>query len=127
MKKKIIAIVLIIVAIASVALGVVEMRKGAGNYSGRYVARQTYGGDAYTGIQNAAADTAFNVQQTNDILNSMHKTIAFGFGSILIVIGLALCVFGVALLIKKEQAADPAVKKAEPQAYVPSYLPKNMD
>lgn len=38
---------------------------------------ESYGGDAYTGIQNAAAQTANNVQKTNEIL-------AFGLGAVLL-------------------------------------------
>jgi len=52
------------------------------------VASAVYGGDAFTGIQNAAATTAKNVAE-------LAKVVQFGFGSILLVNGLAF--IGVAL------------------------------
>ena len=54
---------------------------------GSYIYRNTYGGDAYTGIQNAAADTG------NNLLN-LASICTKGFGFILLVLGLALiCYF----------------------------------
>lgn len=53
---------------------------------GSFVAKNTYGGDAYTGIQNAAAATGNNV---NDLAAICSK----GFGFILLIIGLALICF----------------------------------
>ena len=56
-----------------------------------------YGGDAYTGIQNAAAQTARNVVHTNELIR-------FGFGAVLLVTGLALISLnGVALVNNKEE------------------------
>ena len=46
-----------------------------------------YGGDAYTGIQNAAATTSKNVKELAGIVQ-------FGFGSILLVMGLGLVGLG---------------------------------
>ena len=46
-----------------------------------------YGGDAYTGIQNAAAMTSRNVKELAEIVQ-------FGFGSILLVMGLTLMAVG---------------------------------
>ncbi len=51
--------------------------------------RETYGGDAYTGIQNAAADTARNIADTNNII----KTIA---GFAFVIVGLAFGSVGIA-------------------------------
>lgn len=55
---------------------------------GSYERDMTYGGDAYTGIQNAAAQTARNVQETA-------KIVRFGLGSVLLVSGLLITVEGV--------------------------------
>ena len=44
-----------------------------------YESRSMYGGDAYTGIQNAAAATSKNVKELAEIVQ-------FGFGSVLLVI-----------------------------------------
>ena len=50
---------------------------------------------AYTGIQNAAATTAYNVQALADIVK-------FGFGSLLLVIGLIAVFYAVAKLISSK-------------------------
>ena len=52
-----------------------------------YERRAVYGGDAYTGIQNAAAMTSKNVKDLSDVVR-------FGFGSVLLVTGLSLIGFG---------------------------------
>lgn len=53
---------------------------------GSYETDYSYGGDAYTGIQNAAAQAANNIQETNYILVQ-------GFSYLLIVLGLALVAY----------------------------------
>lgn len=55
---------------------------------GYYEANEVYGGDAYTGIQQAAAQTANNVQYLADIAR-------FGFSSVLAVIGLICIAYGI--------------------------------
>ena len=52
-----------------------------------YASKSMYGSDAYTGIQNAAAATSKNVKELASIVQ-------FGFGSILLVMGLGLIGFG---------------------------------
>lgn len=61
---------------------------------------QQYGGDAYTGIQNAAADAANNISSLND-------TIVFCTFSLLLVIGITLIAIGAARLVDltKEMAS----------------------
>jgi hypothetical protein len=62
---------------------------------GSYEWNSSYGGDAYTGIQNAAAQTANNVQNLAEIAK-------FGMAALLIVLGLAIvCYFG-SKLTKKD-------------------------
>ena len=55
---------------------------------GGYESNEVYGGDAYTGIQQAAAQAANNVQDLADIAK-------FGFSSLLAVIGLICIAYGV--------------------------------
>jgi hypothetical protein len=65
-------------------------------YSG-YVSHSSYGGDAYTGIQNAAASTANNVM-------SLIHLVQLGLFVILLVFGLACIVyFGKKLLVELEE------------------------
>jgi hypothetical protein len=52
-----------------------------------YATKSMYGGDAYTGIQNAAASTSKNVKELAGIVQ-------FGFGSILLVMGLGFVGLG---------------------------------
>ena len=64
---------------------------------GLYESSITYGGDAYTGIQNAAAQTANNLIYIGDICK-------FGFGSVLLVAGLVLIVSAVLCFIPDEKS-----------------------
>jgi len=61
----------------SVILGIITM----GMPTGYWESSQSYGGDAYTGIQNAAAQTANNVQDLAEVA-------AFGIGALLLIFGL---------------------------------------
>ena len=55
-----------------------------------YATKSMYGGDAYTGIQNAAAITSRNVKELASIIQ-------FGFGSILLVMGLGFIGYGLTI------------------------------
>lgn len=83
-KRNIIFVLLLLVGILSIILSVVCFGKMVGGME----YNQTYGGDAYTGIQHAAAQTARNVMWGNEIL-------AFGFGSILLIAGLSIVIFSI--------------------------------
>ncbi len=85
------SIVGILSGLLSIAFGLYELDM----YPGSNERDITYGGDAYTGIQNAAAQAANNVWELSYICR-------FGFGAILIVLGIAIvCYFGVKLCDKK--------------------------
>jgi len=59
-----------------------------------------YGGDAYTGIQNAAAQTANNIQALCDIFK-------IAFGAVLLVGGIVLiCVFGLKMVKLSEEKGN---------------------
>ena len=67
----------------SILFGIIEMVKSTGTYA----RTESYGGDAYTGIQHASAYTANNVQDLAEICK-------FGIGALLIVLGLGMiCYF----------------------------------
>lgn len=69
-----------------------------------------YGGDAYTGIQNAAADTSKNVVE----LSKIAKT---GFGSILLIAGLAFVGFGLTTpVLKVEETKEKSEIPSETKA-----------
>ena len=79
MSQKIRAIVLIVVGVVSLGLSI----KCFTTDDLGYESCSMYGGDAFTGIQNAAATTSKNVKDLAEIVQ-------FGFGSILLVMGLTL-------------------------------------
>ncbi len=74
------------------------------NYStGSFVRSEAYGGDAHTGIQNAAASTGNNVMQ-------VACTSRLGFAALLLVIGLALIShFGLQLINYSKVPAPSAM------------------
>lgn len=81
--------------------------------TGYYEVSETYGGDAYTGIQNAAATTANNVQDLAEIM-------AFGFGSVLLVSGVAMILGSLKGLANPKPPVAPA---APVMGYVPPAPP----
>lgn len=83
-----------IVGIALIVLGIVSIIWGLSlNYSGISSSAKSYGGDAYTGIQNAASTTANNVRE-------LGETVCSGLKGILVVIGGVIIVYGVSIVIK---------------------------
>lgn len=62
---------------------------------GSYELNHSYGGDAYTGIQNAAAQAANNVYYGNEIV----QNIAGGLEDLIGALGIALIVVGLALAV----------------------------
>ena len=83
MKKNMKSICLMAIGALAILLSIVCFAKDDGVREGN----EYYGGDAYTGIQHAAAHTANNVQKLADIER-------FGFGSILLIAGCTLLVMG---------------------------------
>lgn len=77
MANKFRSTVLIIIGIVAIGLSIKCFSFEALDYE----STSTYGGDAYTGIQNAAAMTSKNVKDLAEIVQ-------FGFGAILLVMGL---------------------------------------
>ena len=77
MVQKFKSIVMIVVGIVAIILSIVCFSFKSLDYE----RSSMYGGDAYTGIQNAAATTSKNVKELASIVQ-------FGFGSILLVAGL---------------------------------------
>ena len=92
MNKKRIGIFAFVFAVVLFILSVVMFMNDAGSSP----VNETYGGDAYTGIQNAAAATARNVRWLNE-------AVCFGFGSVLLAMSFAF--FLVALHFWSARAA----------------------
>ena len=92
MVQKIRAIVLIIIGIVAIGLSIKCYTFDKLDYE----SKSMYGGDAFTGIQNAAAVTSKNVKDLAGIVQ-------FGFGSVLLVMGLTLVGFGLTTPMKANQ------------------------
>ncbi|MBR6174914.1 MAG: hypothetical protein IKQ52_04935 [Bacteroidales bacterium] len=111
MAQKIRAIVLVIVGVVSLGLSI----KCFTTDDLGYESRSMYGGDAYTGIQNAAATTSKNVRDLAGIVQ-------FGFGSILLVMGLTLVGFGLTTPMgatqEKIDVVSPKVEKVSERTQV---------
>ena len=91
--KLICSIIGIIGGFISIILGFVVSGKSTGGWE----INNTYGGDAYTGIQNAAAQTANNVQRLAEIIRT-------GMSSALIIFGIAMIAyFGIKYFKNKEK------------------------
>ena len=96
MKKKEFTALQVLGNAAGIVSGAVAMQysseiKGMGTGSG--ASYETYGGDAYTGIQNASAQVSHNVCDLSEIVRD-------SFSLLLFVIGLALICYFVTNLIK---------------------------
>ena len=83
---------LFIVGIIAIVLSIVCYSMNAGHSE----SNEYYGGDAYTGIQHAAAQTARNLLATNKILK-------MAFGSTLLVSGLTMIGMGISSAVEKEK------------------------
>ncbi len=81
-----------------VAIGIIAIGLSIRCYSIKEcdsVEKTIYGGDAYTGIQNAAATTSENIKELTEIVK-------FGFGSVLLISGLTFLVIGIPTPIQKD-------------------------
>ena len=105
MKKKVFTALQVLGNAAGIVSGAVAMQysseiKGMGTGSG--ASYETYGGDAYTGIQNASAQVSHNVCDLSEIVRD-------SFSLLLFVIGLALICWSISskvILLAKIWHAD---------------------
>ena len=88
-KQLIIGISFIVLGIISIIWGLIITYNGIPSIS------EIYGGDAYTGIQNAASITANNI-------NELGNTLCVGLKGILIVMGGAIIIYGTSIVLKEE-------------------------
>ncbi len=90
------AILYIILGASSLISGIISIVLGfdsMSNSGGRYSPSYTYGGDAYTGMQNAAADAANNI-------SDMEQGVCEAIGYVSLAIGFGLNVAGGGFIIK---------------------------
>lgn len=82
--KKIQSVVFVIIGVVSLILSFACF----GKYEGYITKDKAYGGDAYTGIQNALADVSSDIVMLN-------RVVKFGVGSLLLVSGLLIGSVGI--------------------------------
>ena len=95
----------LLAGIALIALGVLSfIFIDYAYYFSSYEDNNTYGGDAYTGIQNAAAQTANNVNNVGNLLEDMYFVERLYTGIVFVVAGSLLSIYDIAnnKKIKKE-------------------------
>lgn len=108
--KKILALAFIAIAILSLVFAIVCFTIDDGGSRGSTESNKYYGGDAYTGIQNAAAQTASNVYYVNSNIQALTSCVKTVSG---LAFALTALVFG-ALGFVKLQELKTVVAVAEP-------------
>lgn len=87
--------------------------------NGYFELSERYGGDAYTGIQNAAAQTANNVQDLCELVQ-------MGFGGILLIAGLLLtCHYIKAIITTLSENASNKINNTNEE--IPTEINNNID
>lgn len=111
MEKTIRTITLIVIGVISIILSIKCFSFEEMDYS----LQSIYGGDAFTGIQNASAQTSKNVRE-------LGKITQFGFGSVLLVAGLGFLGIGLTTPIARRKATDEAAsaQPATPKTEAPT-------
>ena len=75
-------------------------------FYGNYTANETYGGDAYTGIQNAAADTANNISELGNAIDYSISKAYTWVGIIAMIVALYLFACTLAKIEFKKKASN---------------------
>ncbi len=70
---------------------------------GSLAVKYIYGGDAYTGIQQAAAEAANNVYYLNCNIETISKILTTCMGYLLFIIGIMLCIIGISKIVNNPQ------------------------
>ena len=78
--------------------------------NGFYVISHTYGGDAYTGIQHAAADTGNNVK-------ALAEAVSFCFGALFLILTVVLFAFALKCFGDAKTSHIPPVSTQTPSVY----------
>lgn len=116
MVQKLRSIVLIVIGVIAIGLSIKCYTIDDLDYE----SRSMYGGDAFTGIQNAAATTSRNVKELASIVQ-------FGFGSVLLVMGFTLVGVGMTTPIgarQKNSEPIPAPIEETPSVETPKETTK---
>ena len=94
MNKKLLKIFGIILGVLAIVLAIVIFTQDVGYYESNH----SYGGDAYTGIQNASAQAANNIMYVGELIR-------FSIGSLMLVMGLGMLLGSLCITTGKKAAA----------------------
>lgn len=114
-EKKILSVGLIAIGIAAIVFAVICLSAEPCIFDSVYVADKTYGGDAYTGMQNAAAATANNIKYLNLNLRRATEFLGECMGYLLLIVGLLLLLIGTVKAVnafKKQKIDTPEESQA---------------
>ena len=112
MNKKLLKIFGIVLGVLAIVLAIIVFSKDVGYYE----SSKSYGGDAYTGIQNAAAQAANNVKYVGEMLR-------FALGSQMLVMGLAMIMGSLCICTKDQNRIASPVQMAPVPVPAPMPVP----
>ena len=102
--KKILSIAFAVLAVVAIVFAVMCFNTSTYMNSGDYELHQAYGGDAYTGIQNAAAQTSKNTYYLNLNISKLANIITTISGYFFILVGLTFAALAVTGFIPEKKA-----------------------
>ena len=106
MNKKLLKIFGIALGVLTIILAIVVFTQNVGYYESSH----SYGGDAYTGIQNASAQAANNVKYVGEMIR-------FAMGSMMLVMGLAMVLGSLCIRTEEKTIAVQVPVFAAPNGY----------
>ena len=106
-EQKILSFAILIAGITCIIFAIIYYTTPPCFYLGAFEYFETYGGDAYTGIQNAAAQTANNIIHLNQSIESATKIFTLFAAGIFVIIGFLLLVLGTVKLIAAFSTNNP--------------------
>ena len=110
-KKQIFDWVAVAIGVVAIIFAIICMTSNNYFPEGAYEYYHSYGGDAYTGIQNAAAQAANNILWLSDCIETLAGCVKLGFGFSLLVAGFTLIANGLKGIFVKDGVAEETVEK----------------
>ncbi len=116
-EKKLFSIVLMVLGITCIVFAILYYVMPPLLYAGDIEYNLQYGGDAYTGIQNAAAQTACNIYYLNQNLEDVARIFTLFAAAIFLILGILFLSFGILKLLSTHQNVVDEIKieEASPQ------------
>ncbi len=117
----------VLIGVFSVIESIVVGNKSLSDLVTSFTSKNIYGGDAYTGIQNAAADAANNAASSANKIVYAAECMRSGFAAILLVAGLVLICFCLFNILESRAAAAEKASAPETAETVGSSLPESYE